>query len=125
MNLALAAYENRIASLFESLDRFIIIDSQSNNLQNSISIPVTDKSPMHLSHLLKTNKVELLICGAISGCIQQMLEAHNVQVIPWITGNLESVIHAYKMGEIFLPQFTMPGCGKRGRHGRRGFFRGK
>jgi len=121
MSLALATYEDRIASLFESSDRFVVIDLPASTLENSRSIPVDDNSPPELLKLLKRNDVTVLICGAISGYNHHLLEVEGIQVIPWITGDLQRVAQAYFTGNLFSLPFVMPGCRRKGRHGRHGF----
>lgn len=125
MCLALATYQNRIASLFESSDKFIIIQSPSYDVKNSTSIVISNNSPNELLQLLKNNNVKILICGAISGCVRQLLEAQNIRVIPWITGDIQGVVEAFRSNQLFSPSFIMPGCRGRGRFGRGQFQRGR
>ena len=117
MSLALAVFKNRIASLFESSDRFIIIDLSSQNRDESLIVTITNNSPTALLQILTSNNVRVLICGAISDCMKQMLESQKIDVIPWITGEIENVVTAYKLGRLLSPPFIMPGC--RGIKGRR------
>lgn len=124
MSLALATYENRIASLFESSDRFVIMDVASFDLEKSRSIPVGNNSPCELIKILKANNVTVLICGAISGNNHHQIEAEGIQVIAWITGDIQSVVQAYLAGNLYSPTFIMPGIGRRGRRGRHGFHKG-
>ena len=123
MCLALATYQSRIASLFESSDKFIIIQSPLYEVKNSISIAISNNSPNELLQLLKDNNVRILICGAISGCMRQLLEAQNIRVIPWITGDIQCVVEAFRSNKLFSPSFIMPGCRGGGRFGK-GQFRG-
>ncbi len=125
MCIAIATYKNRIASLFESSDKFVIIHSPSYDIKNSKSITICNNSPNELLQLLKSNNTKTLICGAISGYIRSLLEAHNIEVIPWITGDIQSVIKAFRLDNLISSSFIMPGCRKRGRHRHQGFRRGQ
>ena len=124
MCIALAAFGNRIASLFESSDTFIIVKSPSYDIKNSKSITITNNSPNELLQLLKNSNAKILICGAISGCIRNLLEAQNIRVIPWITGDIQSVVQAFRSNNL-SSSFIMPGCRRRGRYGHYGFRRGQ
>ena len=115
MCIAIAAYGNRIASLFESSEKFVIIQSPSYDIKNSKSIIISNNSPNELFQLLKNNNIKTLICGAISGCIRNQLEARNIEVIPWITGDIQSVALAFCSNNLVSSSFMMPGCGKKGR----------
>ena len=123
MSTAIAAYGDRIASLFESSEKFIIIHSSSDDIKNLPSINIGNNSPNELLRLLKQNDVKILICGAISGCVQDLLEAHNIEVIPWITGDIESVIQAFYSENLISSSFMMPGYRKRGCNRRHRFHR--
>ena len=120
MSLALATYKNRIASLLESSDKFIIIQSPLYNIDESKSVAIKKNTFNELLQILKNNNVTVLICGAINGCMRQLLEAQNIQVIPWITGDIEGVVDAYHSNSLFSSSFTMPGCRRKGRfrHGK-------
>jgi len=125
MCIAIATYENRIASLFESSEKFVIIQSPLDNIQDSKSITIINNSPNELLKLLKNNNVKILICGAISGCIQNLLDAHNIEVISWITGDIQSVIEAFRTGNLISSHFIMPGCRKGGWHRRQRLRKGQ
>lgn len=125
MCIALATFEDKIASLFESSNRFIIVPSPSYKFENSESIPIKNNSANELLHLLKQNNVKILICGAISGCMRRLMEAQKIQVIPWITGDVQSVVEAFHSDNLFSSSFIMPGCRGKGRHRRRQFGKGK
>lgn len=119
MNIALATYKDRIASLFESSDRFIIFDSNKQEIQRPHTVLIRDNSASTLLHELKTHDARVVICGAISGCTSQMLEGQGIQVIPWVTGYINDVIEAYRNRHLTSPAFIMPGCRRRGRRGRK------
>ena len=121
MCIALATFEDKIASLFESSNRFIIVPSPSYKFENLESIPIQNNSANELLHLLKQNNVKILICGAISSCMRRLMEAQQIQVIPWITGDVKMVVEAFHSDNLFSPLFIMPGCRGKGRHGRRQF----
>ena len=125
MCVALATFENKIASLFESSNKFILIKSQSNKIQKSKAIPINNNSMNELIYLLKQNNVKVLICGAISGCNRRLLNAQNIKVIPWVTGDVNSIIRAYQSGMLFSSPYFMPGCKGRRGQGRGQFGKGK
>ena len=62
--------------------------------------------------------VELLICGAISRFQEMALRGRGVEVMPWLAGDVEEVLDAYRAGRLNDARFVMPGCCERGPHGR-------
>lgn len=121
MCLALAAFDNRIAALLETADRLVLIDLPAVDFSARKVVAVRNNSFANLVQLLQQNQVTVLICGAINGCRYRSLESLGVQVIPWITGNIDTVLAAFQNHT--LEQCMMPGCrkghrwGARGRHG--------
>jgi len=117
MVLTLAAYNDRIASLFESSNQFIFLDSTNPELRDAKRVVLHDNSIYELLKILNSNNTSILICGAVSGSIRQLMASHHIQVIPWITGSLEAVITAFNRNELTTSSYLMPGCRRRGRHG--------
>ncbi|MFZ5517189.1 MAG: NifB/NifX family molybdenum-iron cluster-binding protein [Candidatus Zhuqueibacterota bacterium] len=115
MRLAMAAYYNRVASLFEASDRFEIVDIEGGGIGERKSVAITNNEVLAMVELLKEHHVGVLICGAISGCTFQAVEFSSIKVFPWVTGEMEKVLSAYLAGT--MDSCLMPGC--MGRHGRR------
>ena len=125
MCLAIAAYENRMASLLETANQLVVVDLPPIDSKPKKIVAVIDNALPYLVQLLHRNNVTILICGAINGCMFRAIESMGIKVIPWITGNIDDIIAAYKNNT--LEQCVMPGClkghrrGNRGRHGRSKF----
>lgn len=115
MLLALAAYENRIASVFESLDRFFLADFNEHRCEVVSEIKIVDSDITHLMGILKNYEAEILICGAINRCLRQLIERQSIRVIPWVKGDVAHVMHAFTHNNLASDDFIMPGCRRRGR----------
>ena len=124
MCLALAAYENRIASLLETANRLVVVELPPTGCKLKEIIAVIENTLPYLIKLLHKNNITVLICGAINGCMFNAIEHSGIHVIPWITGDVEDVLEAFKTNK--LERCVMPGCSKsyrRGRRGRRGWIK--
>jgi predicted Fe-Mo cluster-binding NifX family protein len=69
--------------------------------------------------------VEVLICGAVTRPLLDMLESAGITVVPWLSGRVSEVLEAFEGGRLAQRRFAMPGCGGgsgrgRGGRGRRG-----
>jgi len=62
---------------------------------------------------------EVLICGAISQPMADVLAATSIRVIPFTAGDMDAVIAAWLAGTLPNPALSMPGCcgRRRGCHG--------
>ena len=59
---------------------------------------------------LSSNKVDVLICGAISQQFEQIITASGIEVYPWYCGCGDEIIAAYYNGTLQNVCFRSPGC---------------
>jgi predicted Fe-Mo cluster-binding NifX family protein len=70
--------------------------------------------------------VDTLICGAISRPLAYMITTAGINLIAWISGQVEDVLQAFLRGNVFDIQFLMPGShGHWGKGPGRGYGRGR
>jgi len=120
MSLALAAYDHRIASVFDSANHLVVWRDEPPEAGKSVSLELHPEAPGMLFRLLVENHIRVLICGAIRGCALHQLENAGIHVISWVTGDIDRVVAAYRDGSLNSAEFIMPGCHKPGHHGGRG-----
>lgn len=66
---------------------------------------------------LREMGVELLVCGAVSNGLLRLLNSQGIKVIPFVAGDLETVLLAWLEGRLPDNSLLMPGCGGCGRFG--------
>ena len=115
MNICLAAYRDRIASLLETSNRLIMIRPPDYEMSQLQSIPISNSAHNEILQILRANSVSTLICGAISGCVWDFFKANNIEIVPWITGNIGDVVAALRSNSLLSSNLIMPGCRKRSR----------
>lgn len=127
MKVAIPKWGERVSPVFDVAQRLLVVQVEDGTAiaRHEHAIPeegVTRKA-MRVADL----GVEVLICGAISMPLEQMLLSAGIQVIPQMCGLVEAVLEAFVSGTLREQQrFLMPGCcgqrrrgrGGRGRHGR-------
>jgi predicted Fe-Mo cluster-binding NifX family protein len=72
--------------------------------------------PTQRARRLTELEVNVLICGAISRPLAEMVSASGVVVIPWVSGPVEGVLRAYLTKRLSDSRWRMPGCRGRLRH---------
>ncbi|MGI6065682.1 MAG: NifB/NifX family molybdenum-iron cluster-binding protein [Bacillota bacterium] len=105
--LALAVFEERISSIFDNSNQLILV-SQEGQYSKQSRMNINTACIEGLIEDLKRAEINILICGAISGCLQRIIESHGIQVLPWISGRVDDVLSAYQNGDLI--NFVMPGC---------------
>lgn len=103
-------WEQRISPVFDTARSLMIFDSSSDAELKSMVIPFGECGFFRRIEILTEHDVKLLICGAISRVMLDHLLRNRIQVIPWITGDVNEVLAAYEQGLLSHPRFMMPGC---------------
>ena len=113
MLLGLPVWKQRVAPVFDTIISVKLFDylNFEFNYQKEINMKQLNSNEK-IEKLLELN-IEIFICGAISFSVEQQLIASGITVIPFISGDINTVLLAYKNGNIENIEFKMPGCKNR------------
>lgn len=109
MNVAITVWENRISPVFDSAETLLIAEVRGREVVAGKTQVFHIDMAARLMQLLRHHKVGVLICGALCVGSTALLEAHGIQVIPFMAGDAAQVLARYARGED-LSDFSMPGC---------------
>lgn len=115
MKTAFAAWNNRIAPVFDVARHIHIVETESGRIVREAREELTDDVPARKALHLAELDIGTLVCGAISRPLQAMVAAYGIRVVPFVAGDLREVIEAWLKGRLEKDVFTMPGCCGRGR----------
>lgn len=112
-----------MAPVFDTADQILVVESDDGRLvsQSRETLPADD--PLGKVARVAELGVETLVCGAVSRELQERLTAGGIRFIPFVAGELQEVVAAWREGRLANLAFSMPGCG-RGRRNRGGRGRG-
>lgn len=120
MKAAFAVWDDRIAPVFDVARHVHLVEADAGRIvaesENDLPVDVVAQKVRRLSEL----GVGTLICGAISGPVQDAVAAFGIRVVPFVAGDLREVVKAWLSGELDGDRFAMPGCGGRRRRRTRG-----
>lgn len=108
MRLAIAALNNRVAPVFDTARRLIIICDDTTDFWDEVALQ--DKNHVQRTVYLVEAGIDVLICGAVSQALSRMIQGHGIEVHSFVSGDLADVLEAYKAGRLDTPAFAMPGC---------------
>lgn len=110
MKIAVPTWENRLSPVFDTSSRLLIVDIASDGRERDRSETEFQTQNMGFRCIrIRNLEIDTLICGAITGLFEKMLQAAGIEVISGISGNAEEVIDAYRKGNLMNPKFLMPG----------------
>lgn len=119
MKVALPIWNSRVSPVFDTAERMLIIDFNGDSVAGSEEYQFHDVFPPLRSRELCDIGVDVLICGAISNPLAGMIQDAGIRLLPWISGEVDEVIDAFRRGELSDSRYFMPGCTRRRRRARR------
>ena len=122
MKLAIPIYNSNISNAFDFAHRLLLVDIENGKEANRSEVALESRLLPQRASQLKNLEVDVLVCGAISRVLANMVTTSGIQVLPYVTGSINDVLQAYLTGQLVKPEFAMPGCwsGARKGFGRRG-----
>lgn len=119
MKAAFACWQQRIAPVFDTARRLHLIEVAAGAVATEQDAALVDEQPLQRVLRLVELEVGVLICGAISRPLQELVLAYGIEVIPFLAGDLEDIVPAFLAGDLQRGAFAMPGCCGQGRGRRR------
>jgi len=122
MRIAIPVYGEYVSNVFDFAHRLLLVDVENGIETNRSEIALENKLLSQRAVQLKNLKTDVLICGAISQELATMILSFEIKVFAFVTGNVENVLSAYRVGQLTEPEYSIPGCrfGPRKGLGRRG-----
>jgi len=120
MRVAIPTWDERVSPVFDVAKHLVVVDIEGDVEVNREETRLDETQLMTRARRVAELGVDVLICGAISQPLENMLTAAGVRVIPQTCGRAEDVFRAFVSGQLADTAFLMPGC-----CGRRRRFRGR
>ena len=111
MKIGIAAYHDLVANRIDFADRLKVYEIRDGQpfLEKELALPKIN--PLYDANAILSSGVEVIICGAINGFFFRMLAGKGLQVIPWIAGDVDSVLKRFMEGGLQPPLPTPRGFG--------------
>ncbi len=110
MKLGLTIWNNRISPVYDSAESILVVEVKETGTEHRqvVHIPLSDVSGK--AGLLEGYGIQTLICGAISAAARDELVANGIEVYSFITGEIETILEAWKLNRLRETCYAMPGC---------------
>ena len=115
MKAAFAHWDNRIAPVFDTAQEILLVEVEAGTIVRETREQMADMMPVQQALWLVELGVGSLVCGAISNALQTLISSYGIQVLPFVAGDMQEIIHAWLNGTLERSEFAMPGCCGRGR----------
>lgn len=121
MRIGIPVWNGRVSPVLDTAERLIVVDTAApeGQVREEVALQAA-RLPTRAARLASLG-LDVLVCGAISRPLSELLETAGVPMQPWMAGEVEEILQALAAGSLDRTRYGMPGCrGGRGRcgHGR-------
>lgn len=106
MKTAFIIWDGRIAPVFDIAREVCLVEFTGGQSVAEKMLAL----PLQAVAWLQGQRVDRVVCGAISRLLQEQLVAAGITVAPFVAGELRQVIEASLNGTLSDAAFAMPGC---------------
>jgi len=89
-----------VAPCFEYCATMAIFTIEDARVVDQIDFPLQSRLPFDRVRLLRDQKVETVICGGVQDFYEDLLRANGIQVISWVSGNVEDLLRLFVRGQL-------------------------
>lgn len=111
MRLGVAIWGSEVSPVFDFSHRILVVQCDAHCKQVRYRYDIPDESMAARAERLRELGVNVLVCGAISNPLADMVRGLGITLIPWKCGLVEEVLLAYFTGTLRDSRFTLPGAG--------------
>ena len=116
MKVAIPTWTGRVSPVFDVAKRLLVVNLDGDAEVDRAEAAAEETGLVARARRVTQLGVDVLICGAISMPLEEMLVSAGVRVIPHTCGPVEDVLRAFVSGRLTDGAFLMPGCCRRPRH---------
>ncbi len=127
MKIAVTTQGNEIFQHFGSCKEFTVFEAEGERIIGKSTLDTSESGHGALAELMKQNRIDVLICGGIGSGAKSALRIRNIEIVPGVTGSIETAVKKYLSGEVIgNPDFVcghhhgeedgVHGCGHHGDH---------
>ena len=100
MKIAIPRFGERVAPCFEHSATMAIFTVDGGKIVDQVDVPLQSREAFDRIRLMRAQKVEAVICGGIQEFFENMLKADGIEVISWVSGEIEDLLALYLNGRL-------------------------
>ena len=117
MKIAIPIYNGSVSNVFDFASKLLLVEIGNGKETNRSEVALESQLLPQRTGQLKDLGIDVLICGAISRTLAEMVKASGIEVLPYVTGSIDNILEAYLTDQLAKPEFIMPGCWSGARKG--------
>ena len=109
MKVAVPVWSDRVSPVFDVAKHLLVVDIEGDTEVGRVNAAIEETRSGPRAKRVAQLGVNVLICGAVSMPLEDMLVSAGVRVILHVCGPVEEVLQTFVSGRL-SDQFLMPGC---------------
>jgi len=110
MYVAIPTLADRVSPVFDVAQSVVLVELDEAREVRRQTVPLHSQDIVRRAAELSQYGVNVLICGAVSWSLEELLCAAGIHVIPQTCGPVEEVLQAFATNRLDERAFLMPGC---------------
>lgn len=100
MRIAMPRMGEMIAPCFEHCATMAVFRIGTNGEIEQVDYPLRSREPFDRVRLLRDQRVDCVICGAVQDVYEDVLRTSGLEVISWVSGLVEELLLLYLRGRL-------------------------
>lgn len=100
MKIAIPRFGERVAPCFEHSATMAIYTIEAGRIIDQVDVPLQSREEFDRIRLMRAQQVKAVICGGIHEFFENMLRADGIEVVSWVTGEVEDLLGLYLEGRL-------------------------
>lgn len=110
MKVAIPVSSESVATTMDFARELVVADCETSSAVRRSRFELEDSLPGHRAKQLVRLRIDILICGAISRLLAKLMVDSGIQIIPFVSGPVDSVLEAFLNNTLDQAVFLLPGC---------------
>jgi predicted Fe-Mo cluster-binding NifX family protein len=98
--IGIPLFGNRVSSRLDCSESILLVAIDDGTIIQRQEMRWTHASILERIHLLLEEGVAILICGGLTETCAHLLRDSNIEVIPWVRGEVEEVLVRFMQGTL-------------------------
>lgn len=95
MKIAVPRFGEEVAPCFDYSSNIVVFTIQNKQIINEQEFTLSSQWTVDRIRLLRDQQVNVLICGGIQDKFEDIVRANGIQVISWVSGKVEDLVHKH------------------------------
>lgn len=118
MKVLITVWNGRVSPVFDVAKDALFVEIEEKKVVLQKTVSLGSGCNMDKVTVLLNERIDVLVCGAVSRRVEVDLMEKGVLVYSFISGETEEIINALLENRLSAMNFAMPGCGLGRRMGR-------